>query len=134
MNMNFNNPYITQQQSGITWVQGIEGANAFRIAPNQTMVLIDSTQDVMYIKSADAIGMPTLRRFKFTEVTGKEVDRYVTREEFDRLLERIDHALPTAESKQYSEADVQRVSTESSSIRAESYGEQPTNQTGFKPY
>lgn len=71
------NPYqqayqymANQQHNGIQWVQGLEGAKAFQLSPNSNTVLMDSENDgIFYIKISDAVGMCTLRTFKYTEVT-----------------------------------------------------------------
>ena len=62
----------TQQQPqsnpGLIWVQGEAGAKAYAIAPNTTVMLMDSEAQTFYIKSADASGMPQpLRAFDYTE-------------------------------------------------------------------
>lgn len=72
-----NNPYqqayqymANQQHNGIQWVQGLEGAKAFQLSPNSNTVLMDSENEgIFYIKISDAVGMCTLRTFKYTEVT-----------------------------------------------------------------
>ena len=59
----------TQPQNngnGLTWVQGEAGAKSFLLAPNTTVMLMDSENDTFYLKSADASGMPTLRIFDYT--------------------------------------------------------------------
>ena len=61
-----NAPYV----SGINWVQGVEGAKAFRMKPNDIVLILDSENEgMMYIKASDSIGMCTLRTFNFHEVT-----------------------------------------------------------------
>lgn len=52
----------TQQISnGITWVSGEAGAKAYLVAPNTTVTLWDSEDKVIYLKSADATGMPSMK-------------------------------------------------------------------------
>lgn len=46
---------------GITWVNGIEGAKAYQLAPNTTALLMDSEGSRFYIKTTDTSGMPTIR-------------------------------------------------------------------------
>lgn len=58
-----------QNQSGIVWVQGIEGAKAHPVAAGQSVLLMDSDASCLYLKSADQTGMPTLRVFDYTERT-----------------------------------------------------------------
>lgn len=65
-------PQITQPQqanNGILWVQGVEGAKSYLVAPNNSVILMDSEGNKFYIKSADMAGMPTLREFTYTENT-----------------------------------------------------------------
>lgn len=79
--MNYYNPYYQPmpiperpaaaapaQSSPINWVQGIEGAKAFPVAPGNTVLLMDSDGSCFYIKSADNCGMPMpLRTFDYKE-------------------------------------------------------------------
>ena len=101
------------QTNGINWVLGEAGAKAFLVAPGKSVFLIDREEKKFYIKSADAEGIPTLRKFRFEEIfesdgnsnppvqyivedpnKPKPTDNYVTRAEFDdqvqAILDRID--------------------------------------------
>ena len=51
----------------IIWVQGLEGAKGYLVAPNNTVVLWDTENPVIYVKSADASGIPSMRVLDFTE-------------------------------------------------------------------
>lgn len=67
------NPYYNPQQfpqmqnvnqpntSNIIWVQGEAGAKSYLVAPNTTVPLWDSENQIIYLKSADASGMPSIR-------------------------------------------------------------------------
>lgn len=84
---------------GLLWVQGEGGAKSYLVAPNSTVLLMDSDAQRFYLKSADNAGMPNLRIFEYTEVTNathnasqgsysNEIDldgKYVTREEYEGL-------------------------------------------------
>lgn len=59
----------TQQNNGIVWVQGIEGAKAHPVAAGQAVLLMDSDSNCLYLKSADQTGMPSLRIFDYKERT-----------------------------------------------------------------
>lgn len=81
---------------GITWVNGIEGAKAYQLAPNTTALLMDSEGSRFYIKTTDTSGMPTIRRFSFTEIfetatIPQETPKanYATAEYVAKLEERI---------------------------------------------
>lgn len=47
--------------SSIIWVQGEAGAKSYLVAPNQTVQLWDSESQTIYLKSADASGMPSIK-------------------------------------------------------------------------
>ncbi len=42
----------------VVWVQGIEGAKAYPVLPNQEVMLMDSEAPVLYTKKADGSGKP----------------------------------------------------------------------------
>lgn len=46
------------QNNGMIWVQGIEGAKAYLVAPGKSIPLWDSEMQTIYIKSADPNGIP----------------------------------------------------------------------------
>lgn len=50
-----------QANNGITWVQGMESAKSYLVAPNTTVALFDSENQSIYLKSADASGMPSMK-------------------------------------------------------------------------
>lgn len=55
-----------QMTSGIIWVQGEAGAKSYLVAPNTTVQLWDSEKQTIYIKSADASGMPSIKTLDYT--------------------------------------------------------------------
>lgn len=85
-----------QANQGILWVQGETGAKSYLMAPNTTVLLMDSEGSRFYLKSTDNAGMPSLRTFEYTEVVQnapqapqtatEDLDsKYVTRSEYDAL-------------------------------------------------
>lgn len=58
--------YQTQQQTALTWCQGIESAKAWYVAPNTTIALWDSEAQTIYLKTADASGMPSMKILDYT--------------------------------------------------------------------
>ena len=54
------------QQSSIIWVQGEAGAKSYMVAPNSTVTLWDSENQTIYLKSADASGMPSIKTLDYT--------------------------------------------------------------------
>ena len=107
-------PSQTQPSNSLIWVQGEAGAKSYLVAPNATVMLMDSEGERFYLKSADASGMPLpLRIFDYKErsvmpqqVAGGSVvaeqfnpDRFVTREEFDELKASIASQPTTKKTK-----------------------------------
>lgn len=85
-----------QANQGLLWVQGETGAKSYLMAPNTTVLLMDSEGSRFYLKSTDNAGMPSLRTFEYTEVVQnapqatqtatEDLDsKYVTRSEYDAL-------------------------------------------------
>ena len=93
-----------QTNNGLVWVQGEVAAKSYPVAPNCTVMLMDSEGERFYLKSADSSGMPLpLRVFEYTERINAPTgdfkggtsgfsemdDRFVTREEFERRMASI---------------------------------------------
>lgn len=53
-------------QSALIWVQGMNAAKSYPVAPNTSVPLFDSEANVVYIKSADASGMPSIKVLDYT--------------------------------------------------------------------
>ena len=85
--------------SGIIWVQGEAGAKSYMVAPNTTVQLWDSERQTIYIKSADASGMPSIKTLDYTirEIPQNNVSlapnfdskAFATKEEVNTLAEQI---------------------------------------------
>lgn len=62
--------YQHQAQSNLNqspvWVQGEAGAKSYLVAPNNSVVLFDSESQTIYIKTADASGMPSMKVLDYT--------------------------------------------------------------------
>ena len=85
-------------QNGFVWVDGIEEANNFYVAPNNAVQLWDKNLPCIYKKSADAAGKPTMQIFDLverkSETTSKndfkaDLSDFVKRDEIILLEERI---------------------------------------------
>lgn len=91
------------QNSNLTWVQGEAAAKAYPVASGQSVLLMDSEESVMYIKSTDASGMPLpLRVFDYTERETKKAtpnasretpSEFVPRSEFDAFKTEITESI-----------------------------------------
>ena len=101
----------TQVNQGLLWVSGEVGAKSYLVAPNSTVLLMDSDAQRFYLKSADSSGMPSLRVFEYSEVSNapqnapqapysdlKELDsKYVTRSEYEGLKRQYEKVLEKLE-------------------------------------
>ena len=89
-------PQYTQQnqnnQNGLIWVQGEAAAKAYLVAPGCTVQLWDSEEKIIYLKSADASGMPSMKILEYT-IRGDEGQKasvaYATKEDLDALAEKV---------------------------------------------
>ena len=105
---------VPQTNNGLVWVQGEVAAKSYPVAPNCTVMLMDSEGERFYLKSADSSGMPLpLRVFEYIERINAPTgdfkggtsdfsemdDRFVTREEFERRMASIGSQCKCKESK-----------------------------------
>lgn len=84
-------PPVYFQQPGLTWVQGEAAAKSYLVAPGATVALWDSEEKTIYLKSADASGMPTMKVLDYT-IRGAEPEKkeeYATKADLAALEEKI---------------------------------------------
>lgn len=90
-------PQPQTQSSSIIWVQGEQAARSYLIQPNSTIALWDSDAQKIYLKSADASGMPSIKTLEYTILDGQPQQKavpsveYATKEEVEKMRERLDH-------------------------------------------
>ena len=80
------------QQTGLIWVQGEAAAKSYLVAPGSTVQLWDSEENVIYLKSADPSGMPSMKVLDYTirgEEAAKPAVEYATKAELAALAEKI---------------------------------------------
>lgn len=80
-------------------VTGIDGAKAFQMPANSSVALFDGDNDLMYIKSTDGAGFPTIRTFRFEEVSPAQMSGtsdYMTRQEVEDYVKQLISAERTA--------------------------------------
>ncbi len=98
-------PTQPKQNNDMIWTQGLEGAKGYLVAPNNTVVLWDTESPTIYVKSADANGMPSMRILDFVERNGnasnapenatntrecKCGDKFATKDEINDIWGKID--------------------------------------------
>lgn len=112
----YQNPYYQQQQqmqptqpqvvgtqmssptNNLIWVQGEAGMKAYLVAPNTTVPLWDSEAQVIYLKSADASGMPSVKTLDYTiraenqpvQALQTQDHNFIGRDEFNALKGELD--------------------------------------------
>lgn len=89
------------QNTGIIWVSGEVGARGYPVAPNTTIQLWDSEAQIVYLKSADASGMPSMKILDYTirdnpsqgnalqKQPQIDLSGYVTKEEFEKRISEV---------------------------------------------
>lgn len=80
------------QQNSRIFVQGETGAKGYLVAPNSSVVLWDTESPTIYIKSADASGMPSMRIFDYQERGVQETPNveYATKSDIEALKNEIE--------------------------------------------
>lgn len=98
-------PVVQQQQqqvqqhntsSGIIWVSGMQEAQMFPVAPNNAVALWENSGKVIYLKTADATGKPTMKVYDLVERTEsvsaastaqeEKVPEYISKDELNEIL------------------------------------------------
>ena len=109
-------PIAALRQPDMIWVQGEAGAKAYMVGPNQRVVLWDQDAPVVYIKSADASGMTSMRTLDYVERGSEQQNNpnvvkvdpeYVTKsdlaeleDKFQRQINRLDSRLNNRRAKE----------------------------------
>ena len=113
---------VQQNNNGLIWVQGETGAKSYLVAPNTTVMLMDSESQRFFLKSSDASGMPQpLRIFEYHETTQNalktppaeqtvDYSSFATKAEFEAFRNEIDGILKniSKEMKDNGKFSVQR--------------------------
>lgn len=117
-------PIPQKPSNELIWVQGLEGAKGFLVAPNNTVVLWDTENPVIYVKSADASGIPSMRVLDFKERNGNNQntdenaptthkctcgDKFATKQQVDDLKAVVDDL--TAKYKELSNPIIEKPKT-----------------------
>lgn len=129
-----------QVNQGLLWVSGEVGAKSYLVAPNSTVLLMDSDSSRFYLKSADNAGMPSLRIFEYKEVTNTPTtsvnapnldenvlnDKFVTREEYEGLKRQYESIMERLNSISSVNTEVEQVSKSNKPRRGGNGDGEPT--------
>lgn len=101
-NYGFQQPYQAPQpqpqvqKPNFDFVNGIEGAKSYRLMPNQSAILLDNENSLLYIKSANALGQSSIEYYSIQKTsedavkgTPKKDASFVSREDFDELVKKV---------------------------------------------
>lgn len=87
----------TMSRGSIQWVNGVEGAKAYSVYPNTSVLLMDSNLPRFYIKNADSNGMCSIKAYEFKEIVEQQptpnvapqpdLSAYVTRDELNKIID-----------------------------------------------
>lgn len=97
-----------QQPNGAIWVQGEAGAKSYLVGAGNTVILWDSEKlnsekPVIYIKTADNQGVPSMQAFELTPLNANAAQsnaEYITREEFDAIKEQVNELVVKERERQ----------------------------------
>ena len=85
-----------ENKGGMIWVQGEASAKSYLVAPNQSVTLWDSEQNTIYVKTADASGMPSMKVLDYTirenapiSADSHAEQEFATKDDIDNLREEI---------------------------------------------
>lgn len=90
----------SQKQTGPIWVQGEAGAKSFLVGPGETVPLWDSEAQVIYMKTADQSGMPSMKILDYTIRDGSNLPakkentpEYATKNEVETIKDDLKHEI-----------------------------------------
>lgn len=105
-------PVPQNPNSGIIWIQGENAAKSYLVAAGNSVVLMDSEAPFFYIKSADQSGMPSMKKYRFEEVTEtsqaipqQQTVEYVTRDEFEKRIAELSAPRKSAPARKETKVD-----------------------------
>ena len=91
--MNNQQIFPQEQTQNLIRVNGIDGAKTYQMPANSTVALFDCNEDIMYIKTTDGAGFPSIRTFNFAEITQNEKSSssqdYISRQEFEEFKKEL---------------------------------------------
>ena len=96
-----------QPQNPITWVQGPQQVDTYPVQYGGTVVLWDKEQPIIYIKSVDNFGNPSIQILDYTfrknqtpvvqestiSAESEKEKYYVTKEDFDKFAAQLEQQL-----------------------------------------
>ena len=91
-------PTMPPAKPTFDFVNGVEGAKSYGVAPNRTAILMDTENAAVYIKSANGIGQCSIEFYTLSKSSEEairaqrqkaEAAGFVTKEEFAAVVQRL---------------------------------------------
>ena len=101
------NSNVFNPTSNMVYVQGEAGAKGYPVANGYTMLLMDSEEQIFFIKQVDSMGMPKMKKYKFEEVIEPEPEKieYITKKDFEDFKKEIKDILNPPKKTKAGETD-----------------------------
>lgn len=116
----FSQQVQSQYNKNMIWVQGIEGAKSYWVAPGNAVLLMDSESQTFYIKSAGLDGKPnSLEIFDYTQRVENSQDDTIKTKENNTAPESIDM------SQYVTKDEVRAIIKEMSNTSSEEFKNEP---------
>ena len=100
------------QTNQYAFVNGIEGAKAFQVPVNQTMLLMDNDSPMLYLKTSNGMGQSSLRYFKLIEVSESDLKtsvrpqiEFASKEDLQSLSKKLENLQKQFESLKSKKVD-----------------------------
>ena len=91
------NPYAPLQRRTVARVNGKPGADAYKMGPNEEVLLLDVTAPIIWLKTTDSASYPTLTAYDITPHVEAAPPDYKTLEDRLKKLEEAIYAKSDAE-------------------------------------
>ena len=93
----YNNQYNQQLQQNnymnkmqVVRVNGKNGAEAFQMPPNSSILLLDETAPIVWLKMTDGAGYPTLSPYDITPHKTEAIQAYIDTESLEKRILRLE--------------------------------------------
>ena len=94
------NYYPNYQRHDIIRVNGKGGAEAYQLMPNSSVLLLDETQPLVWLKTTDGAGYPTLTPYT---ITPYEPEKPVDVKSLEERLARVERLLDESDYSKHDE-------------------------------
>ena len=107
--LNAQQPFRQQPKQEVVKVSGINGVNAYQLAPNSSVLLLDTTAPIVWLVQTDGAGYKTSTPYDIMPHESEEEVQYKSLEDRITKLEEVINAKPdvksvTRKSEQHNDA------------------------------